>query len=224
MAGNDGDLLKQATQKMMARYEGEIHVSLRIYIPQTPRAQLHMICSLDYLHTFGGMGGSWTLVLFAAWKQLFVLGVALLFLLQISRSFTLYFFRSPHARTHMLFIIYWLPCGSIVQVTRGPGKAVRRAYREATIGDWRLPSHPIFPFPRYIHVLYVQGKCEMDNGDEFLDPVGQFSNLFLLSVPERLHILFSPLHPLGVNQSKTFLLSIFLITQSCLSPFMIITK
>jgi hypothetical protein len=24
MAGNDGDLLKQATQRMMARYEGEL--------------------------------------------------------------------------------------------------------------------------------------------------------------------------------------------------------
>lgn len=30
MAGNDGDLLKQATQAMMARYESEKHISLRI--------------------------------------------------------------------------------------------------------------------------------------------------------------------------------------------------
>jgi hypothetical protein len=28
MAGNDGDLLKQATQRMMARYEGELHLHL----------------------------------------------------------------------------------------------------------------------------------------------------------------------------------------------------
>lgn len=30
MAGNDGDLLKQATQAMMARYESEKHISLCI--------------------------------------------------------------------------------------------------------------------------------------------------------------------------------------------------
>lgn len=81
MAGNDGDLLKQATQRMMARYEGELHLHLSFAVLRV--ITMHASCLVSFLEPMGRYLDVWDNYVLS-WQTVLVLSRLILLHFQAS--------------------------------------------------------------------------------------------------------------------------------------------